>query len=167
MRVILEVAANDELEAPPVRCRRMLSIIENLRKKFKWLYHPAEGAKKGKMWIPICQTGCTIGSEVRFAFHRPLLEAILLIASRGLRWHKAFTWIIPGSNRTHQIRPVSSQLTIEELWKWRMIGRIVSWSCISHGSHCLSGFRWQNQWVGRLLNRDWHCLGLTRTRGWM
>ena len=39
MRVILEVAANDELEAPPVRCRRMLSIMENLRKKFKWLYH--------------------------------------------------------------------------------------------------------------------------------
>lgn len=24
MRVILEVAANDELEAPPVRCRRIL-----------------------------------------------------------------------------------------------------------------------------------------------
>lgn len=64
----------------------------------------AEGAKKGNQWIPICQTGCTIGSEVRFAFHRPLLEAMLLIASTGLRWHKALTWIITGTNRTHQIR---------------------------------------------------------------
>ena len=35
MRVILSVAANDELEAPPVRCRRMLSVMENFRKKYK------------------------------------------------------------------------------------------------------------------------------------